>query len=185
MAAAQGTRIAALGRGVCHWVQPLFAKVNDSQSCSRKAQGNLSSALPGRGEAWRGAEGGRGARRKREQSLLLQRRFPFSTQCPASGRQDHHRHHPACSLCALPETVLLCHFKNTFLEVAAPMSSDLCPPLLWRGSGVSVGWTKKAEAGVFVYSTWMEHLLSACTEHNGQNPLPSWTRCAFHGTGGR
>lgn len=125
-----------------------------------------------------------GGRRKREQSFCCKDISPFSTQCPVSGRQDQHHHHPACSLCSLPEIVLLCHFKNTFLGVTASMSSDPCPPLLWRGSGVSVGWTKRAEAGdIHLFHTdgaptKCLHCSRCCghsSEHNGQNPLPSWT----------
>lgn len=74
VAATQGTGTAALWGWGCHGAQPLFAKVNDSLNCSRKAQRRLGSAIPGAWRAWR----------EREQSPYCQVISPYSTQCPSS-----------------------------------------------------------------------------------------------------
>lgn len=52
---------------------------------------------------------------------------------------------------SVPSLIQCCrvYFKSTFLETAILVLSALCLPgfFFGRGSGVTVGWTKRAEAG--------------------------------------
>lgn len=108
------------------------------------------------------------------------------------------------SLQTLLDTMWLYIFLNTFLEIAAPKLSDLGPPFFYllfiflcfeRVRRVLSG-AKRAELGIFIYSTLVEQLLCAIVGTAVGAVYTAVTKtdktcclhrsdCTFHGTKGR